>query len=150
MVTYLTEEHNVSERRACRVLDQNRQTQRYESKQPDLDRPIVDRINDLSIKHPRYGYRKRPCSVVKELKSIWTEFIDFGEMKDFKNQQRQLRREVLEVRKMRAIWIPHFNQTMCGHMIFYLTRPQMVEHWRFLWFRTNLREGVFVWKWNVQ
>ena len=58
MVTYLTEEHNVSERRACRVLDQNRHTQRYEPKQPDLDRPIVDRINDLSRKHPRYGYRR--------------------------------------------------------------------------------------------
>jgi hypothetical protein len=40
MLTYLTEEHNVSERPACRVLDQNRQTQRYEPKQPDLDRLI--------------------------------------------------------------------------------------------------------------
>ena len=58
MVTYLTEEHKVSERRACRVLDQNRHTQRYDPKQPDLDRPIVDRINDLSRKHPRYGYRR--------------------------------------------------------------------------------------------
>ena len=58
MVTYLTEDHKVSERRACRVLKQNRQTQRYNPKQPDLDRPIIDKINNLSREHPRYGYRR--------------------------------------------------------------------------------------------
>ena len=36
----------------------NRQTQRYEPKRPDIDRPIIDRINALSEQHPRYGYRR--------------------------------------------------------------------------------------------
>lgn len=58
MVTYLQETFEVSERRACKVLDQNRQTQRYEPKRPDIDRPIIDRINALSEQHPRYGYRR--------------------------------------------------------------------------------------------
>ena len=58
MVTYLQEAFKVSERRACKVLDQNRQTQRYEPKRPDIDRPIIDRINALSEQHPRYGYRR--------------------------------------------------------------------------------------------
>ena len=58
MVTYFQENFEVSERRACKVLDQNRQTQRYQPKQPDLDRPVIDRITALSEKHPRYGYRR--------------------------------------------------------------------------------------------
>ena len=58
MVTYLQETFEVSERRACKVLDQNRQTQRYEARRPDIDRPIIDRINTLAEQHPRYGYRR--------------------------------------------------------------------------------------------
>ena len=58
MVTYLQETFEVSERRACKVLDQNRHTQRYETKRPDIDRPIIDRINTLAEQHPRYGYRR--------------------------------------------------------------------------------------------
>jgi transposase InsO family protein len=58
MVTYLQEAFKVSERRACTVLNQNRQTQRYQPTRPDIDRPIIDRINALSEQHPRYGYRR--------------------------------------------------------------------------------------------
>jgi len=58
MVTYLQETFKVSERRACKVLAQNRKTQRYEPRRPDIDRPIIDRINALAEKHPRYGYRR--------------------------------------------------------------------------------------------
>ena len=54
----MQENFKVSERRACRTLQQNRQTQRYQPKQPDLDRPIIDKIVALSEKHPRYGYRR--------------------------------------------------------------------------------------------
>jgi transposase InsO family protein len=47
----------LSERRACDVLEQPRMTQRYEPKQPDKDRPLVAAMKRLAGKHPRYGYR---------------------------------------------------------------------------------------------
>ena len=58
MVSHLQAKFEVSERRACNVLDQHRLVQRYEPKQPDLDRPVVDALVRLSEKHPRYGYRR--------------------------------------------------------------------------------------------
>ena len=58
MVTYLQEKHQVSQRRACRVLDQSRSTQVYQPKRADIDRPVVNRMIELADKHPRYGYRR--------------------------------------------------------------------------------------------
>ena len=56
------DEYNISERRACRFLNQDRLTQRYVAKQPDIDRPLINEIVRLSEKHPRYGYR-RICAI---------------------------------------------------------------------------------------
>jgi transposase InsO family protein len=47
----------LSERRACRVLQQPRVTQRYEPKQPDKDKALVAAMKRLAGEHPRYGYR---------------------------------------------------------------------------------------------
>ena len=47
----------LSERRACEVLEQPRMTQRYEPKQPDKDKPLTTAIKRLACKHKRYGYR---------------------------------------------------------------------------------------------
>jgi transposase InsO family protein len=49
---------DVSQRRACRVLDQTRSTQRYQPRRRDGDRALVRRMIKLSRKHPRYGYRR--------------------------------------------------------------------------------------------
>ena len=57
-MTFLQTEFKVSERRACRVLNQNRRTQNYKAKRPDMDRPLVERMLILAEKHPRYGYRR--------------------------------------------------------------------------------------------
>jgi putative transposase len=49
---------NVSQRRACKVLDQPRSTQRYHPKEDsEEERKLVTRIHELVRKHPRYGYR---------------------------------------------------------------------------------------------
>ena len=48
----------ISERRACRTLGQARSTQRYACKQPEKDRPLINDMLTLTIKHPRYGYRR--------------------------------------------------------------------------------------------
>lgn len=53
----MTRKMGLSERRACRVLQQPRVTQRYEPKQPDKDKALVAAMKRLAGEHPRYGYR---------------------------------------------------------------------------------------------
>src|SRR5215213_551425 len=48
----------VSERRACRVIAQPRSSQRYEGRKADRDRPLLERMIELSRANPRYGYRR--------------------------------------------------------------------------------------------
>jgi putative transposase len=49
----------VSERRACRVLGQQRSTQRQPPKRPpEGEERLVTRMLELVRKHPRYGYRR--------------------------------------------------------------------------------------------
>jgi putative transposase len=55
---YLQRRHQVSERRACRVVGQHRSTQRYERCEPEYELRLVARMNELAALHPRYGYRR--------------------------------------------------------------------------------------------
>lgn len=48
----------VSERTACRVLQQPRSTQRYSVKTADDEGPLIDRIVELATEYGRYGYRR--------------------------------------------------------------------------------------------
>ena len=45
------------ERRACKVLDQNRATQRYAAKPREDELPLTPRIIELATTYGRYGYR---------------------------------------------------------------------------------------------
>ena len=45
----------VSQRRACRALGQPRSSQRYQAKQPDMDRRLITEMRRLSESYPRYG-----------------------------------------------------------------------------------------------
>ena len=47
----------VSERRACRALDQPRSTQRYVRKIKNDEGPLLRAIEALVCQHPAYGYR---------------------------------------------------------------------------------------------
>jgi transposase InsO family protein len=48
-----------SQRRACKVIDQPRSTQRYESKRPnDEEQHLVKHMHELVREHPRYGCRR--------------------------------------------------------------------------------------------
>lgn len=47
----------LSERRACKVLEQPRMTQRYAVKEPDRDQALVAAMKLLAQDHSRYGYR---------------------------------------------------------------------------------------------
>ena len=58
-VRFLREKFAVSERRACRVLLQQRSTQRRPPKKAkDEEARLVARMLELVRKHPRYGYRR--------------------------------------------------------------------------------------------
>ncbi|WP_145342447.1 IS3 family transposase [Rosistilla ulvae] len=48
----------VSERRACRTLDQPRSSQRYEAKANEEEPRLIGRILELVGESPRYGYRR--------------------------------------------------------------------------------------------
>jgi hypothetical protein len=48
----------LSERRACRVLEQPRGTQRFRATKVETDKPLVSAMHELAKKHPRYGYRR--------------------------------------------------------------------------------------------
>ena len=48
----------VSQRRACRALDQPRSTQRYRPRVSDDEAVLVARMHVLVRRHPRYGYRR--------------------------------------------------------------------------------------------
>ena len=57
-VSYLMRRHKVSERRACRLLDQHRSSNRYVPEPGDFETRLVEAINKIAEAHPRYGYRR--------------------------------------------------------------------------------------------
>jgi len=54
------EKLGLSERQACKSLQQHRSTQRYELKMPQKDQPLIEAIREQANKrqHRRYGYRR--------------------------------------------------------------------------------------------
>jgi putative transposase len=57
-VEHLQKDFKVSERRACRVVDQPRSSQRYSSTKAEIDTALMQRMVALSRENPRYGYRR--------------------------------------------------------------------------------------------
>ena len=54
---HLQSEHDVSERRACRVLGQHRSTQRRRVEIPEGDLILVKEMKRIAERNPRWGYR---------------------------------------------------------------------------------------------
>jgi transposase InsO family protein len=49
--------YKVSERRACKLLGQHRSTQRYAAVSSPEEQRLIEAMNKLADKHPRWGYR---------------------------------------------------------------------------------------------
>ena len=47
----------LSERRSCGFMELRRKSYRYEPKKADTE-PLIERIKDLAMKYPRFGYRR--------------------------------------------------------------------------------------------
>lgn len=58
MVKHLQEKFAVSERRACCAIGQGRSSHRCAGKKCDAGVRLVERLHELSRRHPRYGYRR--------------------------------------------------------------------------------------------
>ena len=56
-VAHLRAEHEMSERRACRVIGCQRMTVRYRSRRPD-DAVLRERLRALARERRRFGYRR--------------------------------------------------------------------------------------------
>lgn len=56
LVVYLQCHHQISQRRACRVIPISRKAVRYEATRPQLDANLVSRLKALGEQYPRYGY----------------------------------------------------------------------------------------------
>lgn len=76
----------VSERRACRVIEQPRSTQRFEAVRPERDRALIKRMRRLARLNARRGYRY-----------IWALLRREGWVVNRKRVQRLWRQEGLQV-----------------------------------------------------
>jgi putative transposase len=56
----------VSERRACRVLEQVRKTQRHNAEIKDEEVRLTERIIELATQYGRYGYRRITAMLRRE------------------------------------------------------------------------------------
>jgi|GEM_PF-5126643 len=52
-VAYLMKRHKISQRKACRLVEQNRSTQRYRPGAPEEEQRLIRAMNELAGKHPQ-------------------------------------------------------------------------------------------------
>lgn len=65
-VTHLERKLQVSQRRACKVINQPRSTQRYASKRPKQDAKLTAELRRYAMKHPRRGYRMAAAELSRQ------------------------------------------------------------------------------------
>ena len=56
-VAHLERKLQVSQRRACKVINQPRSTQRYACTRPARDAKLAAELRRYAMAHPRHGYR---------------------------------------------------------------------------------------------
>ena len=56
-VAHLRDRHGMSERRACRVIDADRKSVRYQSRRPP-ETELRTRLRELANERRRFGYRR--------------------------------------------------------------------------------------------
>ena len=57
-IHHLLDKFEVSERRACALLEQPRATQRYAPRRPAKDQALMTELRGLTRQYPRFGYRR--------------------------------------------------------------------------------------------
>lgn len=88
-VALLMAEHRLSERHACKLLELDRSTYRYEAR-PDANRQLREALVALARQKPRYGYRR-----------LWAILTRRGWDANVKRIYRLYREEGLMVRRLK-------------------------------------------------
>jgi transposase InsO family protein len=113
MVKRVHEKLTVSERRACKVLEQARMTQRYAPRVADEEKRLAARVIELATQYGRYGYRRITAMLRQEEWQVNPKKIE-----------RIWRREGLKVPqkqpKRRRLWL---NDGSCIRL-----RPEHKDH----------------------
>ena len=117
----------VSERRACRVLEQVRKTQRHVPRVMDDEELLTQRIAELATQHGRYGYRRITAMLKSE---NW--------MVNHKRVERIWRREGLKVPakqpKRKRLWL---SDGSCIRL-----RPEHKDHvWSYDFVKSHTADG---------
>jgi len=114
MVSYVSQKLEVSERRACKVLEQARATQRRHLSIPPDEKRLTGDIIALATKYGRYGYRRITALLNNE----------YGWRVNHKRVERIWRREGLKVPgkqpKRGRLWL---NDGSCVRL-----RPEYKDH----------------------
>ena len=114
MVLHISQKFMVSERRACKVLDQARATQRRNLPPPTDEKQLTDDIIALATRYGRYGYRRITALLNNE----------HGWRVNHKRVERIWRREGLKVPKKQPkrgrLWL---NDGSCIRL-----RPEYKDH----------------------
>jgi len=118
----------VSERRACKVLDQSRSTQRRTLSLPSDEQQLTGDIVALATKYGRYGYRRTTALLNNE----------YGWRVNHKRVERIWRKEGLKVPqkqpKRRRLWL---NDGSCIRL-----RPEHKDHvWSYDFVMTRTSDG---------
>lgn len=85
----MREEFDLSERRACKVMDVHRATFRYELKERD-NKSLLQKVREVANKHPSYGYRR-----------IHNKLLRLGFKMSLKRLRRIYAKERLNLRRRR-------------------------------------------------
>ena len=120
----------VSKRRACNCLGQARSTQRYTPKLPEKDKPVIEDMLILHVKHPRYGYRR--ITILLREKGWWI---------NFKRVYRLWCQEGLKIgKKQRRRLFPGGSENACHRR-----RPEYYNHiWSYDFLSERLENGRLV------
>ena len=127
MVTRISQELDVSERRACSVLGQARSTQRHRSQLTEEEERLAASIIDLATHYGRYGYRRITAMLRQE-----------GWKVNHKRVERIWRQEGLKVPKKqpkrRRLWL---NDGSCIRL-----RPEHKDHvWSYDFMSARTSDG---------
>jgi HTH-like domain len=123
--------YGVSERRACRLLDQNRSTNRYTPVPADFEVRLVKRMNELATKHPRWGYRV-----------VWTLLKAEGWDINRKRVERLWRLEGHRVPPRRTQASGKKAQGLAVNAIWNLTATLPNQIWSYDFMGSRLRNGT--------
>ena len=124
MVRAVQKKLSVSERSACRATSQPRSTQRYKAQQRNGEKKLIERMRELALRHPRYGYRR--------IGSPWEN--GYAESYHARLRDELLDREefgtLLQARGMLGIWREQYNNERPHSALGYMTPAGFAQRCR--------------------